>query len=182
MTRAMQNIAMCLGLISATVYVGVSAPLDAQQTIGSAEGVVPSAGRSDQPQVRDDVFRQYADHVIIPEYPAEAIRKRITGVVVAQFVLDATRRVVDVTVLEAPSREIAEAVKVAIAKWTFRADAINTIDPRLIGQRVSGKLTFYFLEQSGQFVVLGPKDAPLAVPPARPLADERRKGSSTKSR
>ena len=88
----------------------------------------------------DDPIRALAETTVLPVYPEVAIRKDQTGVVVAGIEIGDDHRVRTVDVLEAPSPEIASAVKTALLQWRFRPPVAESGKPDLSVARLRGKV------------------------------------------
>jgi TonB family protein len=91
----------------------------------------------------------------MPEYPQGAQARGVTGVVVAEVEVGVSGAVSQVTVLQAPSDDIKDAVGEALKKWRFK--------PLTFGggpARARGKLTFYYVIDHGKAIVRNaePKD------------------------
>jgi TonB family protein len=90
----------------------------------------------------------------MPLYPEEALKKREHGVAVIELQFDAKGDVVDTSVLEAPSKSIADAVVVAAKQWKFVPTKKRDGTP----VSIRGKLTFYFeIDKDGKGRVQDPK-------------------------
>jgi hypothetical protein len=125
-------------------------------------------GAADAVPVHDDPIRMFAETTVLPRYPMSAIRQHLTGVAVARVVLGQTRRLYSVDILEAPSPAIGLAVREALAQWRFGSPEAESQDLQLralgiSGKLLAGKVTFYFFESNGRYIVAGPKEAPNIV-------------------
>lgn len=69
-----------------------------------------------------------------PAYPATSLERKVTGVAVAEILLDQKGQLLDVNVLEAPDDAISESVHDSLMRWKFRPIAIP----------MKGKMFFYF--------------------------------------
>lgn len=106
-------------------------------------------------RVDEDGMRKAASKTVMPSYPDEALKKREQGVAVIELQFDAKGDVVETSVLEAPSKSIADAVVLAAKQWKF-----EPIKRKRDGTPVSirGKLTFYFeIDKEGKGRVQNPK-------------------------
>ena len=92
-----------------------------------------------------------------PEYPRASIATKAAGVAVAEVIFGADGKTRTVDVLEAPDAHIAEAVRTAVAKWTWRPVTISGRPEQHAGR---GKLTFYFRVVNGQGRVTSPAFKP----------------------
>lgn len=102
-------------------------------------------------------IRKMAKHKPLPEYPADSIARKRSGVAVAAIASGADGRVTSVTVLEAPDDAISAAVREALLKWVVEPATILGQSDRL-GLR--GKVTFYFQIVAGRGLVANPEDLP----------------------
>lgn len=108
-------------------------------------------------RVSEKSFRSMASKQVLPEYPAEAIHKLQTGVVVADVTLDKDHHISKIDILESPSPLLSRAAIASVREWTFFRPAGPTLYATL-----SGKLTFYFVRYEGHFKVFNSTDAPHA--------------------
>lgn len=96
----------------------------------------------------------------MPAYPAESARAKAQGVAVAQILIGFTGKVELVEILQAPDTHTGNAVKAALAQWTFPPTTIQ--DPantsRQLPTKIRSKLAFYFQLRAGKPVVLNPED------------------------
>ena len=105
------------------------------RTIGAAEGGL----------------RQMALSSVMPSYPASSLAAGTSGVAVAAILTSTTAGgAPTVEILEAPDPAIADAVRAALAKWTFA----------VFQYPMQGKLTFYFRIEQGKGRVVNPQDLP----------------------
>jgi TonB family protein len=84
-------------------------------------------------------------------YPEEAIRLRTTGLVVVEVCVQSDGLSFKSRIVTAPSRAIAQSVTDALAQWRFEPNE----KPRSYG----GKLTYYFVEQRGEWKVFNAGDS-----------------------
>ena len=106
-------------------------------------------------RVGEDGIRKSASKTVMPLYPEEALKKREQGVAVIELEFDAKGDVVDISVLETPSKSIGDAVVIAAKQWKF-------VPTRKKGDgapvSIRGKLTFYFeIDKDGKGRVQNPK-------------------------
>jgi hypothetical protein len=73
-------------------------------------------------------------------------------VAVSQIVIDPEGRLMDVSILEAPSPAIESSVMTALKQWTFAGNFSGYT-------QISAKLTFYFIFKDNIPVVLSPEQA-----------------------
>jgi hypothetical protein len=128
----------------------------------SFDDVSQTSDHSDQ--VIDDPLRTFVETSVPPEYPASARAAGTTGVAVAQVELDEHRVVRRVDVLEAPSQDIARAVRDAIGRWRFRSSPEPSTKTSTAGRWLSGKLTFYFQRGPNGYEVASPRQAHVLGP------------------
>ena len=104
-------------------------------------------------KVGEDGMRKSASKVVMPVYPKMSIKKRKSGVGVAEVEFDGEGNVVRVTVLESPDAECAKSISSALKQWKFTP---SKLDGEPVYMR--GKLTFYFVSDSkGRGEVRPPK-------------------------
>jgi TonB family protein len=96
-------------------------------------------------------LRRKAMNVIAPKFPAEAVKKRATGVAVVDLLVGEDGDVAELKVLEAPHPLIQQELEQAIRQWHFETTVVE-------GRRVRarGKLTFYFVINHGKAAVENP--------------------------
>jgi len=101
-------------------------------------------------------LRQHATTAPMPEYPPDALKQKVSGVVVAAVRFGSDGRS-NVEILESPNPQMGDAVRYAVSRWT-----VPGMDIR--GQQqayaVQGKLTFYFQIRNGKGRVLDPDQMP----------------------
>lgn len=115
---------------------------------------VLTAAKADAPRtvrMNELTLRRKATNVVAPEFPAEAIKKRATGVAVVDLLVDENGGVAELKVLESPHPLIQAALEQAVRQWRFEATVVE-------GRRVRahGKLTFYFVINHGRAAVENP--------------------------
>jgi TonB family protein len=104
--------------------------------------------------VGEDGIRKSASKTVMPVYPDEALKKREQGVAVIELEFDTKGDVADISVLEAPSKSIGDAVVIAAKQWKFAPTKRRDGTP----VSIRGKLTFYFeLDKDGKGQVKNPK-------------------------
>jgi rhodanese-related sulfurtransferase len=120
----------------------------------------------------EDSLRRMAVTAPMPEYPRASLQDKSAGVAVAAVAFGADGQTRTVTVLEAPDPHIADAVKEAVMRWTWKP---VTVMGRAESFGGHATLTFYFRIAGGQGQVVNPdlppapKPAPSAgAPPATP--------------
>lgn len=110
----------------------------------AGEGLVPARPATGEPSTRlagkldgAEVFRYVADGTISepvaidkipPKYPPDARKAGVTGVVIADLVIDETGEVRDVLIKESPSDDLSAAAIEALEQWRF-APATMDGDP-----------------------------------------------------
>ncbi len=105
-------------------------------------------------RVGEDGIRKSASKIVMPNYPQDALNKRQQGVAVVEVQYDGQGNVSDVSVLEAPTNSIGEAVVVAVKQWKFTPSKKKDGTP----VSIRGKLTFYFeIDKAGKAIVKNPK-------------------------
>jgi TonB family protein len=108
-------------------------------------------------QTFDEVgFRRLISRLETPGYPIEAVKSRITGVVVVSVELNSNRTVDKVTILQAPSAAIGRSVVQAVYASRFQ----ELPDVTKNSTKTQGVLTMYFLNAKGSFKVFQPDAAP----------------------
>jgi hypothetical protein len=95
-------------------------------------------------------LRQMASTTVTPSYPATSVKAKTAGVAVADVTAPVAGGAPAVEILEAPDEAIADAVRAALAGWTFPTLRFAT----------SARLTFYFRIENGKGRVLNPQDMP----------------------
>jgi outer membrane biosynthesis protein TonB len=110
-------------------------------------------------RVRESQLRSQRAYYVVPSYPAAALRDQVTGVCVAELVIVENGVPSEVRVLQAPSPDIAGAMKEALAKWRFQPLGTKT--------RWIGKVTYYFVIANGKSDVHDPYEVPYIGPPPR---------------
>ncbi|HLJ27848.1 MAG TPA: energy transducer TonB [Candidatus Angelobacter sp.] len=100
-------------------------------------------------------LRTITETIVVPLYPKDAITNRLTGVAVALVTVTEKGVVSRVEVLEAPSLSIGTSLSDALSQWRFKT-AANDGHPT----GYTGKVTYYFVFQTGTPAVLSPNEAP----------------------
>jgi TonB family protein len=95
--------------------------------------------------VGEITLRKKAIKTVIPRYPKEAIKANISGVAVSEIAVAEDGTVADVKVLESPHQSINDALIEALKQWKFSAFTIKGVP-----QKVSGKITFYFVLENNK--------------------------------
>jgi hypothetical protein len=98
-------------------------------------------------------LREQAIQLLIPEYPPVAIKTGVTGIVVAEICIPAGISHPEVSIVSAPSSHLADAVKGALQKSTFRR-LLEHGSYRAYG----GKMFFYFVSSQEAWKVFEPHD------------------------
>lgn len=94
-------------------------------------------------RVGEDGIRKSAAKVVMPLYPKDSEKKRVSGVTVTEVQYNGNGDVTEVTVLTAPDSAIRKSIEDALAKWKFIP---SKLDEKPISVR--GKITFYFVIDS----------------------------------
>lgn len=95
-----------------------------------------------------------------PVYPGALAARRVSGVAVASILVDADGKMQTVVVLDAPDPLIADAVRTALQRWTFRPQLAGPSPEQVRPTAVTSKLTFYFHVRNGAGLVLNPSEMP----------------------
>jgi TonB family protein len=96
----------------------------------------------------------------MPAYPAELLRRRVEGPVVASILTTPEGSTQQVVILQAPDVAMDRAVRDALKDWRFEPIKVRDSDDRW---RIKGTLTFYFRVTNGLGVVAGPNELPDAA-------------------
>jgi rhodanese-related sulfurtransferase len=102
-------------------------------------------------------IRRLATNKPLPAYPPESVAKKRAGVAVAAIRSDASSRVIEARILEAPDEAIGVAVRDALLTWVIPP---TMVAGRPEPQGISGKVTFYFQIVGGRGRVSNPEDLP----------------------
>jgi hypothetical protein len=106
----------------------------------------------------ESLRKTFATRVVHPTYPQEAIRAKVTGVVVAQVCVPAgSKEIASIRISTAPSPDLAKAVEQALAQWRF-GPMWRPGNPSEV-LSYSSKVVYYFVEKDGQWLVLSPGDS-----------------------
>jgi TonB family protein len=119
---------------------------------GSVFAQLPANKFPDRVQVAEFVLRKYVVKSEMPAFPNSSFRRQNQGVSVSSVSVDDHGLVTNVSVWEAPDKEIAKSIERSLRHWKFK--------PPTIGGRpvpISGKLTFYFSIENGKPSVRNPK-------------------------
>lgn len=101
----------------------------------------------------EDSLRERALEAPVPKFPSQLASMEITGIVVAEIGWAASGRVISTGVLEAPSKELALAVKEAIDGWRMKPFAGGA------SWTYWSKVTFYFISDGkGSAKVYAPRE------------------------
>jgi TonB family protein len=98
-------------------------------------------------------IRRSAVKAIMPVYPTDSLKKKISGVAVAEIQFNGEGNLTDVKILESPDSPIGKSVADAMRRWTFKPSQLE-------GKPISvrGKITFYFsINERGKGEVKNPK-------------------------
>lgn len=102
-------------------------------------------------------MRANAVRSVLPIYPADCVQQGVSGVAVAEVLVDDRGQVESVKVLSAPCESMREAVRVAAMAWRFApTELLDSRSSRRVPTRVDTKLTFYFEIRGSRPGVSGP--------------------------
>lgn len=101
--------------------------------------------------VHETSLRKKAVNTVVPEYPKQALKEKVSGVAVAEIVVSEEGTVINVKILESPHKSINLSMKEALKKWRFKPYTIKGI-----AQKVTGKITFYFVIENEKSKVESP--------------------------
>lgn len=115
--------------------------------------VIPVFAAADGPEplIGVGVIRQQAATVVFPAYPTTSFGAGHEGRAVIEVRVSADGKVKDAHTVEAPDRDIGNAVEAAIKQWTFRP-LRNPDNNQPLGFR--SNLIFYFKRIDGKPVVI----------------------------
>lgn len=132
---------------------------DEMQSVGATVMAKQATRAQRVVELPEPGLRRLALSTKLPSYPAESIKKGVTGVVVVMVVVEHNGQVRTVTVIESPDAAIADSVRAAVLTWKFKTPSVGA---------VSGKLTFYYRLENGKGFVTGPalRSAPTSSPGA----------------
>jgi hypothetical protein len=104
-------------------------------------------------------FRQaFTVSVVEPIYPEESIRAQHSGIAIARICVAAgSTSVTSIEVVAAPDEAIARSMKTALQQWRFAL--VDRRDGRQTPFSAGTKVTYYFTEQAGRWVVLNPMNS-----------------------
>ena len=100
-------------------------------------------------------FRRAAIRQVVPSYPTSLLSIGVSGVAVANVALQGDGTVDHVEILQAPHRDIAEAMVTALKQWTFPP---VRLPGTYLNATVSSKITYYFSVSEGRGVVRSPEE------------------------
>ena len=106
-------------------------------------------------EISEGGLREFANTVVLPDFPVEAARNAMAGVAIARVTVDKQGRPSDVEVVDSPSAAIGDAVRRAVWKWVFSELRTNQQPVRY-----RATLTFYFISDGTHGTVFHPDDAP----------------------
>ncbi len=101
--------------------------------------------------VHETTLRKKSIKTIVPKYPKEAIKVNASGVAVSEITISEDGTVVDVKILESPHSSINASMIEALKQWKFNPFYLNGKP-----QKVSGKITFYFVLENKKAKVESP--------------------------
>jgi protein TonB len=87
--------------------------------------LLPLIANAQPYRVGGDVKAPVAIHRVDPLYPDEALRARISGIVILETTIDHTGVVKEVTVLKPLPFGLSEAAVDAVKQWTFKPGTLN---------------------------------------------------------
>ena len=87
--------------------------------------LVPLIAKAQPYRVGGDVKAPVVIHHVNPQYPEEARKNRISGIVILEVVIKSTGVVTDVTVLKPLPYGLSEAASDAVKQWIFKPGEIN---------------------------------------------------------
>lgn len=120
--------------------------------LGLAVYGAASAQNTDYLIMRETQLRKRATQVVMPAYPARAMKLRAKGVAVTEVEINERGEVVSAEVVEAPDASIEKALADALKQWKFEPATDNGVT-----YNVKGKLTFYFVIEGSKFLVRNPR-------------------------
>jgi len=112
-----------------------------------------SIGPESHRRVEEIALRASAVRMIPPTYPRRSVAGRTEGVAVADLELTRDGAVRGVTILESPDSEIARELTTVLKQWRF---SLTSEEGPLADLPVRGKLTYYFVLEGQDGVVLTP--------------------------
>jgi hypothetical protein len=99
-------------------------------------------------------------YVVPPVYPQPSIRAKHTGIVVAAVCVGPnSRSATSLKILTAPDQAMANSVQQAIANWKFGALWRSGAEGPRHFVSYASKITYYFVEQGGRWLVHSPMDS-----------------------
>lgn len=101
--------------------------------------------------VHETTLRRKTIKSVVPKYPKEAIKASASGVAVSEITISEDGYVIDVKILESPHKSINASMVEALKQWKFNPFYLNG---KL--QKVSGKITFYFVLENNKAKVESP--------------------------
>lgn len=101
--------------------------------------------------VHETTLRKKGIKMVIPKYPKEAIKANASGVAVSEITISEDGTVIDVKILESPHKSINASMIEALKQWKF-----NPFYLKGKPQKVSGKITFYFVLENKKAKVESP--------------------------
>jgi TonB family protein len=87
--------------------------------------LLPLIANAQPYRVGGDVKAPLAIHRVEPLYPEEALRARISGIVILETTIDHTGVVKEVTVLKPLPFGLSEAAVDAVKQWTYKPGTLN---------------------------------------------------------
>ena len=135
-SRLVKTVFLCLSLAASLPGITVLAPCD--RTIAEAS-----------------LLKNFIAVKTLPFYPSSSIASKRTGIAVARICVAPNSQVVTtMEIVRAPDKAIGNSVKEAIRRWRF-GPFFDMADSSHFYSYVS-KVTFYFVEKNGKWLVLSP--------------------------
>jgi len=101
---------------------------------------------------REASIRDLAVRKVLPDFPPEAAKAKLSGVTVAKVRIDENGNLTSVDIVQAPDPSVAQATVEAVRQWKFEVYE-NDGPPECF----NSKLTFYFVIEDGKAFVREPK-------------------------
>ena len=115
--------------------------------LGQSTGIAQAIGHTNEWN-----FRRNAVLAVTPAYPADALRSRASGVVVAQLTMNPSGVPDEIRIVQAPCQAIVNSVLDALKQWRF-AKPLRHVT-------LTGKLYFYFvMDEANRGQVLSAEEA-----------------------
>lgn len=106
--------------------------------------------------ISERMLRKSVVSMVEPIYPNQSIRDKHQGVAIAMVcITPGSNQATSINIVMSPDRAIAEAMKTALSRWRF-SPVFDRRDEREIPFSAGAKITYYFANQEGRWVVLDP--------------------------